>query len=560
MTGEDMGINWVTWFRERHKDKIKTVYLKLLDKNRQLSKKISQYNITPENTYNFDEKGFLLGSCHALKCLVSIKALQAGKSVATQDGSWEFLSLLCSVSADGIALPPALIYQGESRDLQDTWLDDFDGSEYAYFAASVNGWSNDEYGLEWLQRVFNPHTKAKAGRARRLLLLDGHSSHINMKFIEYANRERILLLILPPHSTHRLQPLDVGVFGPLGKAYSSELESLLHRGLGYIRMTKRDFWRLFNAAWKKALMGDNIRAGFAKTGIYSLDPQCQLSRFETADQQGPAPLVEPSIPTNIQELRQEVKGICLRHSLNLQSIGRVIKASKQFAIRNELLEHENRALKLTIVMEKQRRKRGKPLGLLDRDNPSQAQFWSPTKVLQARERRDEIEAEKAHKIAQTQEAKLQWELQREQAAREAEEKRIERETACMKAREQQEAEKLERAIQQEAQRVAREEKKALQQAEKERQAVERASKHRQSELQAPASKRRRQGLPTKEPHRGKPIQSSQSSSKSFTSLPNKPLGSLAEKSTADIPLQSFLSTPRISRSGRNIRPSTRLFS
>ncbi|QVM08619.1 hypothetical protein D8B26_008417 [Coccidioides posadasii str. Silveira] len=234
MMGEDMGINWVTWFCERHKDKIKTVYLKLLDKNRQLSEKISQYNITLENTYNFDEKGFLLGSCHALKCLVSIKALQAGKSVATQDGSWEFLSLLCSVSADGIALPPALIYQGESRDLQDMWLDDFDRSEYAYFAASVNGWSNDEYGLEWLQRVFNLHTKAKAGRARCLLLLDGHSSHINMKFIEYANCERILLLILLLHSTHCLQPLDVGVFGLLGKVYSSELESLLCCGLGYI--------------------------------------------------------------------------------------------------------------------------------------------------------------------------------------------------------------------------------------------------------------------------------------------------------------------------------------
>ncbi|EER23870.1 mariner-Tc1 transposon family protein [Coccidioides posadasii C735 delta SOWgp] len=291
MTGEDMGINWVTWFCEHHKDKIKTVYLKPLDKNRQvadnyhcfqhfyslLSEKISQYNITLENTYNFDEKGFLLGSCHALKHLVSIKALQAGKSVATQDGSWEFLSLLCSVSADGIALPPALIYQGESRDLQDMWLDDFDGSEYAYFAASVNGWSNDKYGLEWLQWIFNPHTKAKAGRARCLLLLDGHSSHINMKFIEYANRERILLLILPPHSTHHLQPLDVGVFGPLGKAYSSELESLLCCGLGYIQMTKRDFWRLFNAAWKKALTGDNICAGFAKTGIYPLDPQHQLS-------------------------------------------------------------------------------------------------------------------------------------------------------------------------------------------------------------------------------------------------------------------------------------------
>jgi len=43
-----------------------------------------------------------------------------------QDGSQEFLSLFASIYVDGDGPPPALIYQGESRDMQDTWLDDFD--------------------------------------------------------------------------------------------------------------------------------------------------------------------------------------------------------------------------------------------------------------------------------------------------------------------------------------------------------------------------------------------------------------------------------------------------
>ena len=96
----------------------------------------------------------------------------------------------------------------------------------AYFAASTNGWSCDALGLQWLEKIFDRHTKAKAGRGRRLLIVDRHSSHINMRFLDTADRLRILVLILPSHSTHRLQPLDVGVFSALSTAYTNQLNSL----------------------------------------------------------------------------------------------------------------------------------------------------------------------------------------------------------------------------------------------------------------------------------------------------------------------------------------------
>ena len=82
-------------------------------------------------------------------------------------------------------------------------------------------------GLHWLKRVFDRNTSEKAGRSRRLLIVDGHSSHINLKFIDYADRNRILLAVLPPHSTHRLQPLDVSVFSPLATYYTEEVDDLL---------------------------------------------------------------------------------------------------------------------------------------------------------------------------------------------------------------------------------------------------------------------------------------------------------------------------------------------
>jgi hypothetical protein len=55
---------------------------------------------------------------------------------ASQDDSREFISLLACISAIGTAIPPLLIYKGDSAILQDTWLNDYDTTDSAYFATS----------------------------------------------------------------------------------------------------------------------------------------------------------------------------------------------------------------------------------------------------------------------------------------------------------------------------------------------------------------------------------------------------------------------------------------
>lgn len=192
---------------------------------------------------------------------------------ASQDGSREFITLIASICADGSHLAPALIYQGASHDLQDTWLDDFDPvRDYAFFASSENGWSCDLLGQNWLESIFDRTTKEKAKRERRLLLVDGHSSHVNMRFIDYAHANRILIAVLPPHSTHRLQPLDVGLFSPLATYYSQQVDKLLAESQGLVRLTKRDFWPLFREAWTKAFTAKNVRSAWETTGIHPFDP------------------------------------------------------------------------------------------------------------------------------------------------------------------------------------------------------------------------------------------------------------------------------------------------
>ena len=197
-----------------------------------------------------DEKGFLIGLCNVMKRIVAVRQLKSKKLLgASQDGSREFIFLLAGICADGTALPPALIYEGKSGDLQDTWLEDYDSSvDEAYFAASVKGWINEDLGVSWLEKIFEPKTAEKAGLGWRLLVVDGHFSHVNMRFIDICDKHRIILAILSSHSTHRLQPLDLKIFSPLSTAYSQEIDRTIQSSCGFTRLTKRSFWFMFKIA------------------------------------------------------------------------------------------------------------------------------------------------------------------------------------------------------------------------------------------------------------------------------------------------------------------------
>lgn len=95
-------------------------------------------------------------------------------------------------------------------------------------------------------------------------------------------------MLYPPHLTHALQPLDVCLFGPLAAAYSKELELFLIKSMALLAITKRDFFRLFDRAWKALFRPDTIKLGFEKCGIYPFNPDPILDRFSQLDQDRPS--------------------------------------------------------------------------------------------------------------------------------------------------------------------------------------------------------------------------------------------------------------------------------
>src|SRR5258706_5214924 len=70
---------------------------------------------------------------------------------------------------------------------------------------SAKGYTSKEIGLEWIETAFGPQTSEIANGCSRLLVVDGHSSHFSLGFLEYAQANRIIVLCLPAHTTHQLQ-------------------------------------------------------------------------------------------------------------------------------------------------------------------------------------------------------------------------------------------------------------------------------------------------------------------------------------------------------------------
>jgi hypothetical protein len=127
------------------------------------------------------------------------------------------------ICADQTILDPFGIFKG--KNVLQSWIPNEVINKW-YFSANTKGWTSNLHGLEWLKRVFEPATRTKANGQQRLLICDGHDSHISGSFISHCIQNRITLLILPPHTSHLLQPLDVAIFGQLKKRLTAALSPL----------------------------------------------------------------------------------------------------------------------------------------------------------------------------------------------------------------------------------------------------------------------------------------------------------------------------------------------
>ena len=212
----------------------------------------------PYRIWNCDESGFSL--CPKSGKVVAPKGAKDVYSVTGNNK--QQVTTLCAIGAAGGIIPPMHVYPGERfayNPLEG-------GVEGAYLGKSQNGWMTQELFFGWISRHFA--TKIPSDRPV-CLLVDGHSSHIDLDVSNFCQQDGILLYCLPPHTSHVLQPLDVGFFSPLKlswKVAATEYQQTEGRAVN-----KQSFAKVFRSAYLRVVKLSTIVNAFRACGIYPVN-------------------------------------------------------------------------------------------------------------------------------------------------------------------------------------------------------------------------------------------------------------------------------------------------
>lgn len=271
------GKNWARAFEKRH-TKLKArrvraidwkrhesnIYDKIIEWFEVIGKVLQDPAILPENVYNMDEIGVMLSKLGSVKVLVGKDDLRDYRGAGVKR---TMVTAIECISADGRSLLPLIIWPAVThRSNWTTYLTP--GWHYGH---SENGYNDSKISLEWLTRVSDPQTKGLANRKPRVLICDGFGTHETLEILEFYLENNIILCRLPSHTSHKLQPCDVGPFAPLKTAYRDQVERLNRGGVDIVG--KEHFTSLYKPARERALTKRNIQAGWAATGLFPFNPE-----------------------------------------------------------------------------------------------------------------------------------------------------------------------------------------------------------------------------------------------------------------------------------------------
>lgn len=180
-----------------------------------LTDALNRYNFGPNNIYNIGETG-----CTTVQKPNKIIAAKGVKQVgAITSHERSILITVCvAVNALGNSVPPMIIFPLKR------YCEYFvrDGPPGCIGSGNKSGWMQEEDFFIFM-KYFANFTKPSPTN-RILVTLDNHSSHLSIPVIDFCRENFITLLTFPPHTSHKLQPLDRGVYGPFKFFFNNECD------------------------------------------------------------------------------------------------------------------------------------------------------------------------------------------------------------------------------------------------------------------------------------------------------------------------------------------------
>lgn len=220
-------------------------------------------NINAMSIFNMDESGF---SVVAKKCqkIVTTEGAKAVASVASGERGVN-TTIVCCVSASGLYVPPMLIFKRKRYTAELGNL----APPRSKIEISESGYISSELFVKWLQHFLDTVRPTKENKV--LLFLDGHTTHCkNLEALLLARENAVILVQLPGHTTHQLQPLDRSFFKPLEVYYTQALEKWLRCNVGRA-VTQYQVAELLGEAYAKAATIENAVNGFRAAGVWPVN-------------------------------------------------------------------------------------------------------------------------------------------------------------------------------------------------------------------------------------------------------------------------------------------------
>jgi hypothetical protein len=154
------------------------------------------------------------------------------------------------------------------------------------------------------------------------LILDGHGSYLTAEFDQIYEKNDIIAICIPPHSSYLLQPLDIGYFAVLKRAYARLIESKTRARINYIN--KLDFLKAYPSARIKVFKSETIKNSFAAASLMPYNPDRVISKLDICLRTPTPPLSrgsewDPKTPSNYVQLQKQASSIKALLKARLQS-------------------------------------------------------------------------------------------------------------------------------------------------------------------------------------------------------------------------------------------------
>ncbi|KAI5724685.1 hypothetical protein M8J77_005936 [Diaphorina citri] len=243
--------------------------------------------------FNFDETGMNTVT-KSPKIIAKRGTKQCAKATSGEKGT--LVTVCCIVSASGNTIPPVMIFPRVN--FQRHMIHGAPPGTLGL--ANKSGWMMSDLFLETLKH-FVKHTNSSEERPT-LLIYDNHESHLSYQAIDYAKANGVKILTLPPHTTNKLQPLDVGVYKPLEMYYKAEQHSWMNHNPGK-NFTIYEV-AAFGIAIARSMTPMTIMSSFRTTGIFPFDrhlfTEIDFRPAEVSDRPDPSSQPQPGSSSQSQ--------------------------------------------------------------------------------------------------------------------------------------------------------------------------------------------------------------------------------------------------------------------